>query len=494
MKHIYFIVVFSLIFISVNGQFTLNLKGKYTKKGQPVELVEIRATDQNSGKAILKTNGKEEANSMSDLKDIDFIVTNSLEFWQNQAIKHEVYDNLLKHGGQYDLRKECEDEALNYLAKIERSNLVFNDDYFENYIYSVIYKLYPGTLNDGRPGVVNIKIIKDLEPNAFIYPNGTLVLSTGLISSFNSEEELIAVISHEVAHFVLDHTVININKAIKRQKSAEFWTALATGLAASADIYAASKNPYYTPGALTIGTAILSSTIASQVIERLGMKYSQDQEKEADECAVELLKFNKIDPLALSSALSKIKKYCLLTGNYMALSGGGTHPSLNDRIKTIGSPKNFNSSSYDKMVSFITSYNAIIEYNNKHFKACQSLVNRNIEAGVPTEDDYLLKAMTNLCLFDNIEKNSEALELIKKAKSLNVSPNININKQEALVLIRLGQKNDAIAALESYMINVKELQSTADKILNQNTWSATQDFVEIEKDWTSKMIYKVKSL
>ena len=93
--------------------------------------------------------------------------------------------------------------------------------------------------------------------------------------------------------------------------------------------------------------------------------------------------------------------------------------------------------SYDRIFSSVISQNAILEFQSKHFNACQNLLNRNINAGVPTEDDYVLQAMTNLCLFNSTEKNNESLELINKAKLLNVTTTINLSKQEGLVLIRL---------------------------------------------------------
>lgn len=280
----------------------------------------------------------------------------------------------------------------------------------------------------------------------------------------------------------------------RKQKAAEFWAGFATVLAAAAEGYAASQNEYYVPGGLTYSTAVLSYTIASQATERLGLKTSREQEMEADVCAIKLMKFINVDSTALSSALNKIKKYCILKGNYLALTGEGSHPALDDRIRRIGSPKSFNSTDYDKLISFVNSQNAISEFNNNHFKACQILVDRNIAAGVPTEDDYILKAMTNLCLYDNVEKNTESLELINKAKSLNVVPTINLYKQEGLALIRLKKNDEAIKALEAYQNSINQEYAKLDQIKNEYTWYATKSYFEDQLEWTSKMIYKVKNL
>ncbi|BDX37818.1 hypothetical protein CYCD_11730 [Tenuifilaceae bacterium CYCD] len=222
----------------VNAQLTFELKGVINKKisstlieGNDVELKLVYGVD-GFGKAKILCSNEEETIDLKHLDRISFKTNSLREFWQLQSIKGEVYYNILKNGMQYKLRKELEDETLEYINYVESNNLLFQDSYLESYIYSLIYKIYPDRLNDGRPGLLNIKIIKDLSPNAFIFPNGSLFISTGLLSTINSEEELIGILAHEVSHFVLDHSIININKVTARQKRAEFWAAFATGIAA----------------------------------------------------------------------------------------------------------------------------------------------------------------------------------------------------------------------------------------------------------------------
>ena len=498
MKRITFILALLLSCILMNAQITLSLIGK-DSKGKKIESIELINTQPEalsvfSWKAQYNVDGKNEISAVSRLKNFKFQINSLTDFWQDQCVRREVYENLVSKGPQYDLRQDLEIETLKYLEKMRDNDLLFDDNYLENYLYSLVYKIYPGTINDGRPGIVSVKIQRDSSPNAYICPNGTMIITTGLLSTINSEDELIGVISHEVSHFVLDHSIININKAEKRQKAAEFWAGFTTVLAAAAEGYIASQNEYYVPGALTYSTAVLSYTIASNVIERMGLKYSRDQETEADLCAIQLMKFINVDSTALSSALSKIKNYCILKGDYLALSGEGTHPNIDGRIARIGKPKTHISISYDKMISFINSQNAVYEYNSNHFKACQNLVNRNIAAGVPTEEDYILKAMTNLSLYDNVEKNTEALELINKAKLLNVVPTINLFKQESLVLIRLKKYQEAIKALETYANSIKLEYTKLEQIKNDYAWGSTKNYLDNQAEWTSKMIYKVNNL
>lgn len=497
MKTSFLILVSLFLFTELNAQFTLNLKGVESKTGKEIILKEIgksSASEDAFWYVFIESAGETKKYGFNELKKYNFSVSNIKEFWQNQAVTNEVYESLTKFGPQYDLRREWEGEALQYLNELEQRNLFFNDSYLENYLYTIVYKLYPGSINDGRPGIVNVKIMIDNTPNAFIFTNGTTIITTGLLSTINSEEELIGIMAHEIAHFVLDHSTININKAIQRQKNAEFWAAFATTLAAAAEVYASSQNEYYVPGALTYNTAILSYSIANAFTERLGLKYSREQELAADKCAVELMKFLNVEPTALASALIKIKNYCILSGNYFALSGEGTHPGIQDRINKIGNTKEFSSKTYDKLISFVISTNAIIEFNNKHFDACNNLIERNINAGVPTEDDYILKAMTNLCLYNNTEKNTENITLINKAKNLNIAPSVNLYKQEALAFIRLNKYPEALVSLQSYEDRLGEEYIKVDKIKNEYLWSSTIQYVENELNWTKKMIYKVKSM
>ena len=418
------------------------------------------------------------------LKRITFQANNIKQFWVKQGLENGVYKNLMNKGMQYKMRKELEEETITYMKYSKSNNLLFNDSYLESYLYSLAYKIYPSKLDDGRPGILNVKVVKDTKPNAFIYPNGTMFISTGLLSTINSEDELIAVMAHEIAHFVLDHAIININKAEKRKKRADFWAAVATGAALATDIYASTQNAYYSPGAITVATATIAFTIADEFNKRMGLKFSREQEEQADLCAKNLMKYIGKDHTSLSSVLAKIKTYNILNGNYYALTGQGTHPSINKRIKSIGTPKSdFIDPEYDKTISFVNSFNAIAQLNNLHLETCSLLVDRTIKAGVATEEDYVMLAMVTTFMFDNQEKNLEALGYINKAKGLNVYPTINLHKQEALIFIRLKNYDKAITSLNTFLKSIAQLKLTDESSI-----------LTIEEEWTRKMIFKVSKM
>ena len=192
-------------------------------------------------KVVVLRNGSEEEITLRNLQNISFTPANIKEFWQDLGLKNGVYENIAKEGLQYSLRSDLEDEALEFVDYVEGSDLGFNDAYLESYLHALIYRIYPLKLDDGRPGILNVRVIKDFKPNAYILPNGSLFVTTGLLSTIGSEEELIGILAHEVAHFVLDHSVININEAVQRQKRAEFCAAFATVAAAAVDVYTSAN-------------------------------------------------------------------------------------------------------------------------------------------------------------------------------------------------------------------------------------------------------------
>ena len=341
---------------------------------------------------------------------------------------------------------------------------------------------------------VYVKIIKETEPNAFVLSNGCIVLTTGLLSTIQSEDELVGILAHEIAHFALDHQILNYNKEIERKKRAEFWSAFATVVAASADAYLTVKNKNHIPGVLTASTAVVASVVSEEVIIRLGIKYNQTQELEADNASKEILEVLKYDKLGLSAALQRIQLYCKLTGNYLALSGSGTHPSIGYRLDLLGrvnSLETFKQPSYIKKVSLINSYNAWVElWYFAHHLAANDLASRNIINGVATESDYLVMAVIGRRLSNTKASNEAVLGLLGKAKTLDVTPYLILNKEEGITYLRLDKKAEAKKSFQTYLNSLIELKTRNEVRELSNSNQAIED----EISWTKKMIFKLDNL
>lgn len=420
----------------------------------------------------------------------NFKYDNIQQMWDANIIMNVLY-NLKKKGFQYDLRAEMENDALEYVQKVKNYNLELDDPYLKTYIYSIVAKIAPTQLIDGRPGSINLIIQENPSINAGCYPNGTIVLNTGLLAVLHSEDELAAILAHEIAHFVLDHSVQNVNAAISRQKSAEFWGALATGLTAVAEGYAAAKNDYYVPGAATLGMAVLSTSIASEVVDRLGMNYNHEQENEADKLAVQALKILGYNENALATALSRLEREYIAERNNAMYLNSYTHPALVDRINNAGTPSGEKNKKFEQIISFAVSSVAMMKYSDCRFRQCMPYVTQNIENNVATADDYLLKANCLLSTKNDPVNNQEVMALINKAKMLDDN-NINIFKTEIIASLRLNDKAMAMDLLNQYTTRLNSYP--LDEIKSHDSWDKLNDFIINENSWANKMIIKLKGM
>lgn len=490
-----------LVSFSIQAQTTLGYKGIVNKKfykggikGTPVEVLAIEEDEFGTKKARILSGGKSFLVPLSNLKNITFIPSNTSEFWACQALNNGVYQSLFgSKGFQYEQRKEMEGEARDVLRYLADNGLLYEDSYLESYLYSLLYKIFPAQLNDGRPGFVNVVMVKQIEPAAAMYPDGTLVLSTGLLSTVHSEEELMAIMAGQVAHFVLDHALINVNKAVARQQRAVFFATLATISAAVVETQMAAEDPYYIPGALTYGTALVSFSLAATVNDRFGLRFSVDQQMESDAAATQLLKFIQKDTTALPSALLKIRERCIANRDFYALTNKGDFFALDERLAVLAKPNAFDNTNYDKHIASAISFNAILEFNAKHFATAQLLVQRNIRAGVATDEDLILLSKTITLQYDTKEHNEEALYYVRKAKEQNAYPNLTQFKQEAIVLMRLGRYKEAGDCLNLFCQQIEKEKQELEKIKNPDHWYNSYVFYSQEYDWGIEMLYKIAS-
>ena len=426
-------------------------------------------------------------------KALNFDIKSIDDLW-NAAILQDVIPMLLKNGTQVGLRADAESNALEYISAIKTSGMEFNDPYLLNYLYTLISKIAPITLIDGRPGTINLIVEDNPDINAGTYPNGTIVINTGLLSALHTEDELVAILAHEVAHFVLDHNMQNINAQILVKKRAEIGAAIATILTGIAEGAAAYySNGYYMPGAATAAVAIGATAIANQAVIDLGIEYSQKQELEADTYALQVLDFLGYNHNALASALTRLENIMLIERSKAMYFSSDSHPALVDRINAAGVADIKTDVTFERMMSFAITNSAFTKYDCRRFREALNDVNRNIDNDVATADDYLIKANCLLALYNDEQSNNDVLSLIQKAKDLQPN-NINIYKAEILANLRLNNNLKAIEELKEYRSYMNELDKRLPSIINEKLWLQYYNFTINEREWVDKMLVKLNGM
>ncbi len=171
-----------------------------------------------------------------------------------------------------------------------------------------IFSERPNTYKGYRFAVINSD-----SPLAYSSPGGHILISKGMIKSLQSEDELAAVLAHEIGHVEKQHALKTIRKSGISEMGINTGLALISfftkneGLRKAMDHYDELVSDY-----------------AEQVING---KYSKDQEHESDSTALRILMKAGYDPGALHSYLARLK-----TG-----AGGwlSNHPSDEDRVKKL---------------------------------------------------------------------------------------------------------------------------------------------------------------
>lgn len=159
---------------------------------------------------------------------------------------------------------------------------------------------------DGIP--LNFKVYNVIDVNAFACPDGSVRVFAALMDIMD-DDELVGIIGHEIGHVV------------KRHSKNAFKTELLTG--ALKDAISASNGKL---------AALTDSQLGSLGESLINAKYSQKQEKEADDCGYEFLVANGRNPWGMVKSFEKLQN---LEGSVKSSTVSkmfSSHPETKDRI------------------------------------------------------------------------------------------------------------------------------------------------------------------
>jgi predicted Zn-dependent protease len=110
-------------------------------------------------------------------------------------------DALLMNEDEKMLWQKSEQEQLAF----ENNGLIYPDQELEDYLNQVAAKLRPQSVPEDL--VIRVKVIKNAYLNAFAYPNGMIYIHTGLLARMDNEDQLAAVLAHEMIHCTQRHAL-----------------------------------------------------------------------------------------------------------------------------------------------------------------------------------------------------------------------------------------------------------------------------------------------
>ncbi|MFH0799278.1 MAG: M48 family metalloprotease [Pseudomonadota bacterium] len=193
---------------------------------------------------------------------------------------------------------------------------LFDNPALTKYINEVGLLLAYSSERPSTYGGYHFAVLASQEPNAFACPGGIIFINQGLLKLLKNEDQLAAILGHEIMHVVQRHSIGELKKAQ--------WTKL--GFYAAAEVgkqYSASE-----VGQIVNQFQGVVSDVAKRVLES---GYSKGDEKKADESGMRLAYKVGYNP---SEGVDFFK---MLEEKDIGTSSGpfADHPKIQARIKNL---------------------------------------------------------------------------------------------------------------------------------------------------------------
>ena len=165
-----------------------------------------------------------------------------------------------------------------YNSQILKMNPVYQDQKLQDYVQSIGESL---ALKSHRPNLIyRFTVLDSPDINAFALPGGYIYINRGLMSYFSSEEELAAVLGHEIGHVTARHSV--------RQ-------------------YSQSQLMGILSAAIEINSGRTAGNIANLASGALLSGYGREMELEADDLGAQYIYQDGYSPQGMYEVLSVLK-------------------------------------------------------------------------------------------------------------------------------------------------------------------------------------------
>ncbi|OGS98577.1 MAG: peptidase M48 [Gallionellales bacterium RIFCSPLOWO2_02_FULL_59_110] len=202
------------------------------------------------------------------------------------------------------------------VMQIRASKQYLDDAEINDYLNQLGARLVENSAEPGQG--FEFFALDDYNINAFALPGGFIGVNSGLLMTAQSESELAAVLSHEIAHVTQHH----LARMVAGQQGDSLFSMAALAIA----ILAARSNPQASQAAIVGAQA---GSIQRQ------LNFTRTHEREADRAGLEILQQSGFNVHAMPEFLDRLQKATrLLEGS--APGYLRTHPVTSERIADIG--------------------------------------------------------------------------------------------------------------------------------------------------------------
>jgi predicted Zn-dependent protease len=172
------------------------------------------------------------------------------------------------------------------------------------------------------------RVVDDAAVNAFAVPGGFIYVTRGLLAHLTSEAELASVVGHEIGHVTARHTAAAMSKQ----------QLMGLGLAV---------------GSMASSQVAKYAGIVNQGLGILYLKFSRDDENQADELGLRYMRRANYDPREMPAVFGMLEQLSAAAGGGRLPTWLATHPTLENRFATMSEevaalPQNFSGTTVNR--------------------------------------------------------------------------------------------------------------------------------------------------
>ena len=195
-----------------------------------------------------------------------------------------------------------------YDPQVVASIGLYPDSTWQRYIHQIGAPLAAAGERPGLPWT--FRVVDDPGVNAFAVPGGFIYVTRGLLAHLNSEAQLASVVGHEIGHVTARHTVSQMSN----QQLAGLGLALGSVVSSGFARYAG---------------------LANSAMGILFLKYSRDDEQQADDLGLRYLLRTDWDPREMPVVFGMLEQVSASQGGGGLPTWLSTHPSPDNRRENI---------------------------------------------------------------------------------------------------------------------------------------------------------------
>jgi predicted Zn-dependent protease len=195
-----------------------------------------------------------------------------------------------------------------YDPQVVASIGLYPDDTWQRYIQQLGSQI---AATGERPNLPwTFRVVDDPAVNAFAVPGGFIYVTRGLLAHVSSEAELVSVLGHEIGHVTARHTVSQMSQ----QQLAGLGLALGSIVSSEFERHAG---------------------LANTALGLLFLKYSRDDESEADDLGLRYMRRANFDPRAMPEVFTLLERVSATQGGGRLPEWLTTHPNPANRRDNI---------------------------------------------------------------------------------------------------------------------------------------------------------------